>query len=101
MDDQEFTKGIVQEWAKSDPRGFMQLIDKRLPKVQAVDQDLQRTLISLKSMMLDLPEVEDIALALKNALSKIRKLESEVKDFATQNEFLVKQNKDLKCQIKS
>jgi len=51
--------------------------------------------------MLDLPEVDDIALALKDALAKIRVLEAEKKDFTTQNEFLVKKNKELKCQTKS
>lgn len=80
--DKEFTDEVIKEWAKADPKGFMQLFGTRLPKVQPVDQDLQKTFISLKSMLLDLPEVEDIAKALKKAQAESRKykLESEQKD---------------------
>lgn len=100
MDDPDFSKTIVQEWAKADPRGFMQLMEKRLPKVQPVDQDLQRTLISLKSMMLDLPDVEDVALALKKCQAELRKATQERDNYLEQVEFLNKKLKKSKCQTK-
>lgn len=80
--DQEFTDETIKKWAKADPKGFMQLFGTRLPKVQPVDQDLQKTFISLKSMLLELPEVDDIAKELKKAQAESRKykLESEQKD---------------------
>jgi hypothetical protein len=100
MDDPEFSKEIVQSWAKADPRGFMQLMEKRLPKVQAVDQDLQRTLISLKSMMLDLPDFDDVALALKKTQADLRRITQERDNYLEQVEFLNKKLKKLKCQTK-
>lgn len=82
FDDKEFTDEIIKQFAFADPKGFMQLFGSRLPKVQPIDQDLQRTFISLKSMLLDLPDVEDIAKELKKAQAESRKykLESEQKD---------------------
>lgn len=62
---------ILTEWALSDPKGFAQLAASRMPKVQPVDQDLQKNFISLKSMMLDLPEIDDIAKELKNTQKEL------------------------------
>ncbi len=76
--DEEFTAEVVKDWAKADPKGFMQLFGSRLPKVQPIDQDLQRTFISLKSMMMDLPEVEDVAKALQLEKGKNNKLQYEL-----------------------
>ena len=59
------SEAILTAWAETDPKGFSQLAASRMPKVQPIDQDLQRTLISLKSIMLPLPDVEDIILAFK------------------------------------
>lgn len=78
MEDTEFTEEIFKQWAKDDPKGFFTIMKDRLPKVQPIDQDLQKTLISLKSMMEGLPEVEDIAKALKKEKEKANKLQYEL-----------------------
>lgn len=87
MNDPEFSKQIVQDWAKEDPRGFMQLMEKRLPKVQPVDQDLQRTLISLKSMMMDLPDVEDVAKAFKKCRIELSTALRDLKNAIEEKDF--------------
>lgn len=74
MEDEEFTKEIFKDWAKNDPKGFFTIMKDRLPKVQPVDQDLQKTLISLKSMMEELPDVEDVAKKLKNSMAECDRL---------------------------
>jgi len=78
LNDEEFGEEILRQWAKSDPKGFMQLAKDRMPKVQPVDQDLQKTYISLKSMMEELPDVTDIALALSTEKQKCNKLRREI-----------------------
>jgi formiminotetrahydrofolate cyclodeaminase len=90
MEDEEFTKEIFKEWAKNDPKGFFTIMKDRLPKVQPIDQDLQKTFISLKSMMEYLPEVEDVAKKLHNATNENNRLrarneELEVLNKAYQN----------------
>ena len=77
IEDQEFSKDVFRDWAKNDPKGFMMIMKDRLPKVQPVDQDLKKTLISLKSMMEDLPDVEDIAKKLRVTTHAKNKLENE------------------------
>lgn len=91
MEDTVFTQEIFKEWAQSDPKGFFTIMKDRLPKVQPVDQDLQKTLISLKSMMEDLPEVEDIALALKKETARANRAEFELNKI--QQEYKLMQKK--------
>ncbi len=74
MDDESFTADIFKEWARADPKGFFTIMKDRLPKVAPIDQDLQKTLISLKSMMEDLPEFEDVHLLLKKAKQEVNRL---------------------------
>lgn len=78
LEDEDFSKEIFKEWAKNDPKGFFTIMKDRLPKVQPIDQDLQKTLISLKSMMEGLPEVEDVAKALKKEKERANILQTEL-----------------------
>jgi formiminotetrahydrofolate cyclodeaminase len=65
IDDRAFLIEYLKDLKQDDPRAFNTLLASRLPKAQPVDQDLQKTLLSLKSVMLDLPDVDDIAKASK------------------------------------
>jgi len=66
MEDKSFVQETVKAWALADPKGFMTLLEKRLPKVQNVDQDFLRMTLGLKSLLEPLVEVEDVsALVLK------------------------------------
>jgi chromosome segregation ATPase len=82
LDKDELVDEYLEGLQKNNPSAFNSLMTSRLPKVQPVDQDLQKTLISLKSMMLDLPEVDDIAGALKSMTAERNhhRTESENKD---------------------
>jgi hypothetical protein len=75
MEDSDFIEQTVKAWATADPKGFMTLLEKRLPKVQPVDQDLQRMTLGLKDLLGELPDFDDIALELKKANKKIKDLE--------------------------
>jgi len=79
LEDENFTKDIFKDWAKADPKGFMQIMKDRLPRVQPIDQDLKKTVISLKAMMEGLPEVDDIARELRNERYRANKAENELK----------------------
>ena len=54
-------EAILTEWALNDPKGFAQLASSRMPRAQPIDQDFQRTVLSLKSALIDMPDVEDLA----------------------------------------
>ena len=71
MEDSSFIEETVKAWAKQDPKGFMTLLEKRLPKVQPVDQDLQRMTLGLKDLLGELPDFDDIALELKKTNKKL------------------------------
>jgi len=70
LDDREFLIQYLKDYREEDPRGFNMLLSSRLPKAAPVDQDLQKTLLSLKSVMLDLPEIDDITRATKKFQSE-------------------------------
>ncbi|RLI51402.1 hypothetical protein DRO61_02615 [Candidatus Bathyarchaeota archaeon] len=84
LDDEDFLLQYLKDLQKNDPRGFNDLVKSRLPKVQPVDQDLQKTTISLKSILYDLPEVEDI-------LNEYNKVKAENRMLTTENENLKEQ----------
>lgn len=95
MEDEEFTSDVFKEWAKADPKGFFTIMKDRLPKVQPVDQDLQKTLISLKSMMEGLPEVEDLHKLYKKAQGDKNKLQYELDRAQSEIKMLQKKIKSL------
>ncbi len=86
MEDDAFVQETVKAWAQADPKGFMTLLEKRLPKVQAVDQDLQRMTLGLKDLLTELPEFDDISLELKKAKSKIVDLEVALSNMTQEKE---------------
>jgi len=87
---------VFQAWALADPKGFMTLAKDRSPRVQPVDQDLQKTHISLKSIMYDLPEVEDVLGENKNLKSENKKLTTENSNLTEQVDFLNKKMQKMR-----
>jgi len=54
------TQKKFNEWADKYPKEAMAFAIARMPKVPIVDQDLQKSVISLRGMMEDLPDSEDL-----------------------------------------
>lgn len=86
---------ILTQWALNDPKGFSQLAASRMPKVQPVDQDLQKHYISLKAMLLELPDIEDINLALTRLRKENNRLKFEANEKDEHIKFLEKKKKAL------
>jgi chromosome segregation ATPase len=102
LDDKKFLVQYLKDLHKNSPSAFNQLMTSRLPKVQPIDQDLQKTLISLKAMLLDLPEVDDIAGALKKRTAERNNFQRESENKDAQIKLLNKKLAALReeCQTK-
>ena len=87
MENPDMIAGMLSWLAENDPKRFFDTVMARMPKVQPIDQDLQKTYISLKAMMEDLPEAEDIIGELHKWRKKAQRLAFENKQL--QNEISV------------
>lgn len=74
MENPDMIAGMLAWLAENDPKRFFDTVMARMPKVQPIDQDLQKTYISLKAMMEDLPDAEDIIGELQKWKKKCQKL---------------------------
>ena len=97
LDDEDFLLQYLKDLQKNDPRGFNDLVKSRLPKVQPVDQDLQKTTISLKSILYDLPEVEDVLNEYNKVKAENRMLTTENSNLKEQVEFLNKKMQKMRA----
>jgi hypothetical protein len=79
LDNPDLIESMLGWLAENDPKRFFDTVMSRMPPVQKIDQDLKKTLISLKSMMEDLPDQEDIITALHKWRKKAQSLAYEVK----------------------
>jgi hypothetical protein len=96
-EDEDFRQESLKNWAKADPKGFMQIYSSRLPRVQPVDQDLLKNEISLKSILVDLPEVEDILNEYNKVKAENRMLTTKVSNLEEQVEFLNKKMQKMRA----
>jgi hypothetical protein len=96
-EDEDFRQESLKNWAKADPKGFMQIYSSRLPRVQPVDQDLLKNEISLKSILVDLPEVEDILNEYNKVKAENRMLTTRVSNLEEQVEFLNKKMQKMRA----
>lgn len=58
---------IFNNLLKNNSSQALSLIEKRMPKVQNSSADVEQNYLSMKDMLLHLPEFEDVAKALKKA----------------------------------
>jgi len=66
------------EWAKKYPKEFMALAINRMPKVQPIDQDLQKNVISLRTLLEELPDTDKLYSELKKAKGQRNKVLNEL-----------------------
>tara|TARA_R110001632_G_scaffold5144_4_gene20980 strand:+ start:5502 stop:5894 length:393 start_codon:yes stop_codon:yes gene_type:complete len=74
MEDPDMIAGMLDWLAENDPKRFFDTVMARMPKVQQIDQDLQKTYISLKAMMENLPDEKDIITSLHKWKKKAQSL---------------------------
>jgi len=96
-EDEVFRKESLKNWAKEDPKGFMQIYASRLPRVAPVDQDLLKNEISLKSILVDLPDVEDVLGEYNKVKAENRMLTTENSNLKEQVDFLNKKMQKMRA----
>ena len=100
LNDKKFLTEYLTKLKEDDPRAFNTLLTARLPKATPVDQDLQKTLLSLKSVLLDLPEVEDISKELRKHRADAAFYKNKFEEVTQENDLLKSKLSKLRQEVK-